>query len=632
LNQLPNYDEKIEFLDQCEALIQPNMPDIQKQWIFLSLREVDRVERQNFCQRIISFGPHAKSPEFLAQLGQLDRANRWQIATNAFRLNSLFLKSEIPDDLASLLEFSSRIPPAEMEQFISHAREIISIWTPKSSRIKILDELSKLSPAERRSASSMISRWMSSETRIELLKNLHNHPRLQAVQNHISFYMNGTRRVAILRELRDRAVLVSRREERLINRISRYVHRWLPRPAAPIAAQAPIREDSWTPVIVRDDPLLGSRFLVNLPYLKAFPLNIASSLPLIQMQYPVLPRIKYTANAEGADDLGIDAGGLTRDFISQLFVSLFDQEQPDRRLPVQSHERGCFPLLEGTDQQKQKLVEVYQGIGWIYALAIQKHSDITTGIHFHQGLFDMMHSLESTDFEYIPDGISSCDFILPDVYQKLLKSYLKSSCRLQFGMANADPVQIDRDIEAFVENGTLNQYHILAGIENVDDVLAPTKAKETILAALNIAKSMHKTLGATRWNQIKAQNAEMLNGNIQGLLTKELVLEAFGLDNGPAAGLHAGWVQRYVNELGDGEADRRKLKQFVWAISGKTSISPSPGQLFTIRPQVASENFPAFHTCTKEIDIPTYPDYDTFKRKLDYVIAYAVATGNFGLA
>ena len=243
----------------------------------------------------------------------------------------------------------------------------------------------------------------------------------------------------------------------------------------------------------------------------------------------------------------------------------------------------------------------------------------------------MIHSFESNDFEDLPDRILSIDLIEPNVYKKLLKSYLKSSCRHLFGVANADRTQIDHDIDAFVENGTFNQ-HLIDGeiYATADDLLQEMKAKESILAAVNIAKSMYTTLGTPGWIQMKAQNAQMLNVNIQGKLTKQLVLEAFRLNNGVLGTPQERWVQRYVNELGEGEADREKLKQFVWAISGRSSISS--GQFFTINPQAGNVNLPAFHTCAQQIDIPTYPNYDTFKRKLEDSIAYVVATGNFGLA
>ena len=133
-----------------------------------------------------------------------------------------------------------------------------------------------------------------------------------------------------------------------------------------IAAQVTIREDSWAAAIQND--LYGNpHFLVNLPYLKAFPLNMASLLPLVRMQETEFPRIKYTANAEGGvDHVGIDEGGLTRDFISQLFVSLFAREQANRRLPVKSHEEGRFPLLEGTEQEQQRLGDVYgESVGFM---------------------------------------------------------------------------------------------------------------------------------------------------------------------------------------------------------------------------------------------------------------------------
>lgn len=633
LDALSSYDEKIEFLDQYEALVREDMADITRKVMFESFAGFSVPERRSLCHEISFFGPHSKSFELFAVLSSLRQEDRHPSVINALRLDSL-LKSSNHDDRVSLLKISVRIPPHEMEEFIGRAREMISCWTPNSSRIRILGTLSNLSPTERRSARSMIPFWMSSETRIALLRNLKDHPRLQEVQNRISFYMGGSRRMAILREIRNPGLLVPGREEGFINRIYRVFDQWRQRYAAPTAAQtiairefraqAPISEDSWQPTY----PGSGN-FVVNLPYLQAFPFNVAVFLPLVRLQAGAFPPIRYAD-----DNRGIDAGGITRDFVSRLFASLFDREQADRRLPLKSDAQGHFPLLEGTEQQKQKLLEVYQGIGWIYALAWQGHRQIATGVYVHPGFFDMIHSLESAELRDHPESIPSIHQIDSVVYKKLLKSYLKSNCRDRFGVATADREQLDRDIDAFVEHGTLNQYHReVVGIENANELeLEQTKAKEIILAAINIAKSMHTTLGDTRWNQMKAQSAQTLNERIQGKLTKQLVLEAFGLNGaGPMGGrsLQQTWVHRYVTELGNGEADKEKLKQFVWAVSGRSSIVT--GQAFTISPQQRTDgSFPEFHTCDSAIDIPTYNSYETFKSKLERAINEAVVTGGFG--
>ncbi|MBM3183844.1 MAG: hypothetical protein FJZ64_00880 [Chlamydiae bacterium] len=357
-------------------------------------------------------------------------------------------------------------------------------------------------------------------------------------------------------------------------------------------------------------------FQVSYPNLQREPISVLLALQIFRECNLPFPLIRYETRGL-VDTVGIDVGGITRDFITRIFKSIFE----NRIFPLREDNGSFFPLLEGADGEKKTQISTYQVIGWIYALALRGYQKIQTGQYMHPDLFTMIHALQDAEVQALPDRIEDISQIPERIYKRILKSYLKLQARHLFGPDTADHGVIDRDIDVFVENGTINAYSS-AVYQTRDELLEGAQANEGILAVLNIAKSMHKHI---EWFLVERKTPEELEETIQGRLTKECVLRALEKRDGTDTDFQAvkGYVERYVQEATDEE-----LADFVWAVSGKKSIAL--GERLYITACVQSEQLPVFHTCSRQMDIPHYPNYDTFKILMTRSVTEAKASCAFG--
>ncbi len=344
--------------------------------------------------------------------------------------------------------------------------------------------------------------------------------------------------------------------------------------------------------------------------------------PLLQLfeeinQKQRFPRIRYE-NSEGSD-----AGGLTRDFVSQIFQALCHPDQ--KSLPLMASDDRYFPKVEVAPPPALSLgdqIKCYQAIGMLFARAINGDpslvkGSVTTGTHFHPNMFAMIHALTPDEMNLIPDPLTHES--VPDVKLKLTRLYLKAQFPQLFS-----PHVVDDEITKLV-NGEVSQRLQASGVD--EDFLKDYHVNSIVEATLIIAKSMHKNLAlSNQWAEIIGNSPEALSKKIEGSLTPDLVIDAFGLKD-EAEDTRKGMIKRWVRT-----ASPEALKNFVFSITGSTSLSP--GQKLSV--QLCEnlnnhENAPVFHTCGQYMDLPRYETYEIFEAKLAISIASAVA-GGFQLA
>lgn len=116
-----------------------------------------------------------------------------------------------------------------------------------------------------------------------------------------------------------------------------------------------------------------------------------------------------------------------------------------------------------------------------------------------------------------------------------------------------------------------------------------------------------------------------LMGRIQGDLTKERVLAAVKKqERGGVDENTFGFLQRWLQE-----SEMNKVEDFVKAVTGASTITT--GAKIEIRKKTTNNtrsgvySVPVSHTCFSYLDLPTYPDYETFQRYIDIFLANTAA-------
>ncbi len=124
-----------------------------------------------------------------------------------------------------------------------------------------------------------------------------------------------------------------------------------------------------------------------------------------------LPQIVYL------NEQGIDAGGLTRNFITNLFQAIGIQDD-ENVFNIRAIDHGVIIQLEKEDDIKPS-----QAIGTIFGAALTGQA-FTVGKVFHPVLFYMIHSLTQEEVAKIPKDLKKSTDIPSDILEKLSNLYL----------------------------------------------------------------------------------------------------------------------------------------------------------------------------------------------------------------
>ncbi len=335
-----------------------------------------------------------------------------------------------------------------------------------------------------------------------------------------------------------------------------------------------------------------------------------------------------------------DAGGVTRNFMTQLFEALCHDKQ--QTLPLLSSDGKYIPTMLDIDALsaeeasprdfgklcKERQIQCYQGIGEIFAKTLYGQEDysLTTGAHFHESTFAMMHALTEADLNDIP-----ADFNLhrmnaerrDSLIKKLTIIFLKTNYTNLF----SDDEGIFIGDAAFSQEATdLVEGRISDRLraKNIDEEARSDLLKasrDTIDAIIIITKSIHTRLrqrihagdpAGNRWDTIKGADAKVLGEKIEGKLTQEMVLAAFRLQrDDDHLNQQEQFIKRWINE-----ASFEDLEKFVWATTGSKTLPSNQTLTLRIARYSSLDHLPIFHTCTKSIDCPAYTSYDMCKERL----------------
>ncbi|HAB98593.1 MAG TPA: hypothetical protein DCE71_02075, partial [Parachlamydiales bacterium] len=209
------------------------------------------------------------------------------------------------------------------------------------------------------------------------------------------------------------------------------------------------------------------------------------------------PSIQYK------DSHGFDAGGLTRDFVSRLFKALFDGR--DLALLVRRQEkRYILQLSESSSSSYSEQIASYRAIGAIFAFALMDHQSLCVGMHFHEVLFSMVHSLTEEEMNELRLVVESGPFP-KEIYNKLLKIYLQSQYLTVFGFPSESLERVYQAIDEFVDDGRIpealeREYEEAAIDDKKNEFLMDFRVHHTLMAALVIMQSMSCYLPEGQWH------------------------------------------------------------------------------------------------------------------------------------
>lgn len=497
------------------------------------------------------------------------------------------------EDRLRVLNTIFAIPPQDREAIYNFIRGLITEGMGAEDRIKILNGILALVPQEREAiytcSRSLITNSMNADDRLRILDAVRALPSQEretvcdCAHSLSTNGMNVEERVAVLNEIL----------------------------ALPRDAREAIYYRNCTELVVDRDRLVED------------PTVVLETLLAIYDAQKLFPKIRFKT-AAGVDDIGVDAGGMSRGVVTDLMQALWHPKPTNiRTLPILALEGGVVPKIEDASDLKP-----YRGVGMIFAMALNGARSILTGNHFSPTLFKMIHALTQEEMDQIPENLNSLSDIPEQIRNKLLKLYLKSELRLVFGDPRLSQEDLEIAIHNFVDNNTINNWMSeVNGIETKEAFLASQGLKQILFATFVIAKSMQQRLSQpNNWDVLKGAASEELRKGIEGSLSKDQVRAALTFQD--LAGQRSRFIMQWIEE-----ATEKELEEFVFCIANSTTLKPDQSLRITLVPdhpeRPVSQRLPVFHTCSFQMDLPMYEEYENFKEKLAQSIRL-ILDGNIG--
>lgn len=305
-----------------------------------------------------------------------------------------------------------------------------------------------------------------------------------------------------------------------------------------------------------------------------------------------IPLIQYPGTE------GVDAGGVTRDFITRLFHSLYPDDPLQGRLWLKPDSQNLAIPRTGPASSDR---EAFRYIGIIFGEILSGRLQATIGSRFSPLLFEILHSLTEEEIDNIQlyENVQ----MLPETLSKLIRIYAQSQL----------PYLTNEEIDEMT-GGELPERMETDEIRTLEQFFTETGFYHVIEAAALIALGISSRVDL---DEAKGETPAALMGAIQGSLSTERILNSFVWmnQNGDQQGFLTRWIA---------EAAPERLKQFLFCISGSETLGQQQLNIFSYNP-ANLQTVPSFHTCSFQMDLPRYGSYELFKDRLEYSLAHAAA-------
>lgn len=334
----------------------------------------------------------------------------------------------------------------------------------------------------------------------------------------------------------------------------------------------------------------------------------------------------------GLTQLGIDSGGLKRDFITTLFSSFAKRcsKDPYELVGGTIIPKATLPVgISEVESRRFKILGKLMGIA--------KTQSCLIGKIFPKKVFSMILSLPKSLYSSSFSSLSEADllrfyFCRHDGDQRVrMYQNFRTSTPLQLksqGLWNQElilnalnewPEILVSEGEPDIEKIENHFSQFLAQMKK--EFLQQARTDQSLPAIFALGAGFAGHFTHLEWNAMIARGFDQLEFSLQGRLTKDSLLSKLDIADPTLSGYFNRWIL---------ETEEETLAKFVQAATGSQTL----GIDAKIRVQVkrvdtsrADSSPIVFHTCSKTVDIIMYPNYEKFKEYLNIAIDAALITG-----
>ena len=323
-------------------------------------------------------------------------------------------------------------------------------------------------------------------------------------------------------------------------------------------------------------------------------------------QFKQQPRDRLRVHFQG--EAGVDAGGLGRQFVTELSAGI------GGKMGFKECENGLFrpELTRGTDGKAQPLssdaIATYHDFGEFLEFCPNAAEDYPIGMLFDLSVFEALTMFEDRHLTDFKNLTFTEQFSIYEAMQhkeddrqqiEKIKQWLEP-------LKRDTPENVLRDAYAAVETDDaiaalgINydpekiRKHYPAIQEAIKKSIVEESIWPVVAPLIEIAKGMKDApFGAKlSWAAIHGMNPAVLSERLQGVVTREMILDKLQFGDGIAEEKQE-WMKRWIEN-----ADDAKIKQFLFAMSGSSSLGRKPLSI-----EKSGDNI-YFHTCFNTVDIP----------------------------
>jgi hypothetical protein len=325
---------------------------------------------------------------------------------------------------------------------------------------------------------------------------------------------------------------------------------------------------------------------------------------VLQFKNRILDRL----TVEFLNEPGVDAGGLGREFVSELVVAIKD------KLHCKEHENGLFrpecrrandgSLQPLTPQDKQTLYN----LGMLLMFCLNAEEDYPIGMVFDGSLFAFLtnvNDLALTNYEHLGfnEKLSLYEAMTFNTEEKKALLFMKECLAPLadttpetvltngYAVVEADESIASLDIDYDVDKIRAHYPTIQQALQRhiTQEIIEPV-----ILPLLELAKGMKEApfTDKVSWTDIQKMQMDHLSESLQGIVTREKILDKLEFAEDIPENKQQ-WVENWIRDTDD-----EKLRKFLFFMTGAPSIGRKPLSI-----EKSSENI-IFHTCFNRLDLP----------------------------